>query len=179
MKIRRIVTGLDGNGKSVVQSDARLEREFESLPGFANTLFWATDGVPAVGIGCDADPVPSVRSYMPGPGGTRLMVVALPPDASMGRPGFDPAAYGAEINAKVPGFAEVFEIDAPGMHTTDTVDYGVLLDGEVWLELDDGRELRLEPRDVVVQNGTRHAWRNKSDRQATLMFVLVGAQRRR
>jgi len=179
MKIRRIVTGLDGNGKAVLQSDTRLERTFDSLPGFANTLFWSTDGVPEVGVGRGADPVPSVRSYMPGPGGTRLMLVALPPDASMALPGFDPAAYGAEVASKVPGFGEAFEPDAPGMHTTDTVDYGVLLDGEVWLELDDGREVQLQPRDVVVQNGTRHAWRNKSGRQATLLFVLVGARRRR
>lgn len=179
MKIRRIVTGLNGQGKALIQSDTRLEREFASLPGFSNTLLWATDGVPEVGVGCDADPVPAVTSYMPGPGGTRLMIVALPPDASMGLPGFDPAAYGAEVASKVPGFGEAFEIDAPGMHTTDTVDYGVLLDGEVWLELDDGREVKVEPRDVVVQNGTRHAWRNKGDRQATLLFVLVGAQRRR
>jgi len=80
---------------------------------------------------------------------------------------------------KAPGFIRVFEPDAPGMHTTDSVDYGVLLDGEVWLELDDGREVRLAPHDLVIQNGTRHAWRNKSTRQATLLFVLIGAQRTR
>ena len=78
----------------------------------------------------------------------------------------------------LPGLAEKFEMDSPGMHTTDSVDYGVLIEGEMHLELDDGASKKLAPRDVVVQNGTRHAWRNKSDKPATMLFVLVGAQRR-
>ena len=65
------------------------------------------------------------------------------------------------------------------MHTTDTVDYGVLLDGELHLELDNRATRRLTPHDVVVQNGTRHAWRNRSDKPATMLFVLVGASRKR
>ena len=61
------------------------------------------------------------------------------------------------------------------MHTTPTVDYGVVLDGEVWLELDDGKTVHLKEHDVVVQNGTRHAWRNKGTKPATMAFVLIGA----
>ena len=77
----------------------------------------------------------------------------------------------------LPGSAEKFEMDHPGMHTSDSVDYGVLIDGELHLELDDGATMKLAPRDVVVQNGTRHARRNKSDKPATMLFVLVGAKR--
>ena len=177
MQIRRVVTGHDTNGKSIIRSDERLERSFDTLPGFVNTLLWATDGVPKVGSPHCADPVPTVTNYLPGPGATRLMIVTLPPDASMMSPGFDGAAYAAELAQKVPGLADVFEPDCPGMHTSDTVDYGVLLDGEVWLELDEQREIAVAPHDVVVQNGTRHAWRNKSARPATLLFVLIGAAR--
>jgi quercetin dioxygenase-like cupin family protein len=63
------------------------------------------------------------------------------------------------------------------MHTTDTVDYGIVLEGEVWLELDDGQQIHLHPHDVVVQNGTRHAWRNRSDKPVRMAFVLIGARR--
>ena len=68
----------------------------------------------------------------------------------------------------IPGLAERFEPDNPVMHTTDTNDYGIVLDGEIWLELDDGRVQHLRQHDIVIQNGTRHAWRNKSDRPALM-----------
>jgi len=60
------------------------------------------------------------------------------------------------------------------MHTTPTVDYGIVLQGEIVLELDAGHRTRLSAGDVVIQNGTRHAWRNLGDRAATVAFVLIG-----
>jgi quercetin dioxygenase-like cupin family protein len=63
------------------------------------------------------------------------------------------------------------------MHTTDSVDYVVVLDGQVWLELDDGKLTHLRAGDTVVQNGTRHAWRNLADEPVTLAVVQVGANR--
>ena len=77
----------------------------------------------------------------------------------------------------MPELAQTFEVDNPGMHTTDSVDYGIVLEGEVWLELDDGKQVHLQPHDVVVQNGTRHAWRNKSDKPVKMAFVIIGARR--
>lgn len=74
-----------------------------------------------------------------------------------------------------PGIAEALEPENPGMHTTPTVDYDIVLDGEVWLELSDGREVKLVAGDIAVQHGTRHAWRNKSDRPATVAAILIGA----
>jgi Cupin domain len=114
---------------------------------------------------------------VPGDGGTRLLIVQYPPDCVFDSPSFDPAAAAAENLRIVPGIAETFEIDAPGMHRTPSVDYGIMLEGELVLELDDGVTRSLRPGDVVIQNGTRHAWRNPTDAPATIAFVLVGANR--
>ena len=73
--------------------------------------------------------------------------------------------------------AEHLETDNLGMHTTDTVDYGFVISDEVVLELDRGVEVTLTPGDTVVQNGTRHAWRNRTNEPAVLVVVLIGAQR--
>jgi uncharacterized cupin superfamily protein len=118
-----------------------------------------------------------VLSQVPLPGGTCFLVVRFPPDSVYADPGFDAAAADAEQRAASPGIAELFEPDNPGMHTTDSVDYVVVLDGEVWLELDDGQLSRLRAGDVVVQNGTRHAWRNLGSGPVTLAVVQVGALR--
>ena len=178
MHIRRIVTGHDQTGKSIFLKDSAASRttEFKNVPGFVTSLLWETSpdaSVPAT----EGDPAVSARSWAPPPGGTNLMFITFPPDAVMQSPGFDPAAAGAEYMQVLPGLAERFEMDHPGMHTTDSVDYGVLVEGELHLELDDGVTKKLAPRDVVIQNGTRHAWRNKSDKPATMLFVLVGAKR--
>ena len=85
-----------------------------------------------------------------------------------------PAAF-AEIQSKLPGMAEVLEPMHPGMHTTDTVDFDVVLSGEVYLELDDGAELLLKTGDCVVQNGTRHAWHNRSSKPCVIAVTLIGA----
>ncbi len=178
MHIRRIVTSLDSTGKSVFTSDAAAPRttEFEHVPGFVTSLLWET--APNASVhSVEGDPAVSAKSWAPPPGGTNLMFITFPPDAVMMSPGFDPAAAGAEYMQLLPGLAEKFEMDHPGMHTTDSVDYGVLFEGELHLELDDGVTKKLAPRDVVIQNGTRHAWRNKSDKPATMLFVLVGAKR--
>jgi quercetin dioxygenase-like cupin family protein len=60
------------------------------------------------------------------------------------------------------------------MHRTPSVDYGVVLEGEIWLELDDGAQTRLGRGDTIVQLAGRHAWRNKTDVTATVAFVLTG-----
>jgi quercetin dioxygenase-like cupin family protein len=67
------------------------------------------------------------------------------------------------------------ESDAPARHTTSTIDFEIVLDGEIWLEFDDGVEVHLHPGDTVVQNGTRHAWRNHNDTMARLAVFIVGA----
>ena len=179
MHIRRIVTGHDRTGKSVFVLDSVAPRttEFKHVPGFVTSLLWET--IPGASVpAAEGDPAISARSWTPPAGGTNLMFITFPPDAVMMSPSFDPAAAGGEYMQVLPGLAEKFEMDHPGMHTTDSIDYGVLLEGEIHLELDAGITKKLAPRDVVIQNGTRHAWRNKSDKPATMLFVLVGAKRR-
>ena len=178
MSYRRIVTGHSPQGKAVFASDAPAPRStaFKSIPGFETTLLWETQPGASVPAGA-GDPSVSAPSWVPAPGGTNLMFVSFPPDSVMMSADFDPMAAGAEYMQVLPGLAERFEMESPGMHTTDTVDYGVLIEGELHLELDDGATKKLAPRDVVIQNGTRHAWRNKSDKPATMLFVLVGVKR--
>jgi len=179
MQVRRVVTGNDAAGKAVFVSDAAAPRARVGVhhPGFAEALLWATDATPVVPHG-GGDPTPQVTSFMPGPGGTRFLMVTFPPDAVAMGPDFDGAKAFEEHLRGTPGIAERMEPDNPGMHSTDTVDYIIVLDGEVWLELDDGKEVLLRKHDVVIQNGTRHAWRNRSDRSVTLAGILIGAQRR-
>jgi hypothetical protein len=178
MQVRRVVTGHAG-AKSVFVSDAAAPRARVGVhhPGFAEALLWATDATPDVPHP-GGDPTPQVTTFMPAPGGTRFLMVTFPPDAVAMAPDFDGVKAFEEHLKGTPGIAERMEPDNPGMHATDTVDYVIVLDGEVWLELDDGREVLLKKHDVVIQNGTRHAWRNKSNRNVTLAAVLVGARRR-
>jgi hypothetical protein len=81
----------------------------------------------------------------------------------------------AEIAEQLPGLAEFMEPDAPGMHRTPTVDFDVVIAGELWLELDDGAEVHLRAGDSVVVNGQRHAWRNRSGAPATIVSFLLGS----
>jgi quercetin dioxygenase-like cupin family protein len=76
-----------------------------------------------------------------------------------------------------PGMASHMEPDNPGMHTTDSIDYEFVISGEVFLELDDGEEVHLKAGDTVVQNGTRHAWRNKGTEPYRMVVCLIGARR--
>jgi len=173
--INRVVTGHgpDGSGLIALQSAPPRTDAFKHIPGMVSRLVWATAAVPEL-PSQGSDPTPGVTNFVPGPGETRFLVVTFPPDSVFGAPDFDGAAAAQENLAVSPGLAERFEPD--GMHTTPTVDYGIVLDGEIWLELDAGRATLLRQHDVVVQNGTRHAWRNKSERAATVAFVLIGAQ---
>jgi mannose-6-phosphate isomerase-like protein (cupin superfamily) len=175
MDVRRVVTGRAPDGTSIVVTDGPCPRthDFTHVPGMSSTLVWASE--PDAPIAADGtDPTLEVGSFVPAPGGTRFIVVRFAPDAAFASPGFD---ADAEQHIGSPGLADFFEPDAPGMHTTDTFDYALVLDGEVWLELDGGELTHLRAGDVVVQNGTRHGWRNRGDRPVTMAFVLNGATR--
>jgi mannose-6-phosphate isomerase-like protein (cupin superfamily) len=179
MRFRRIVTAHDAAGKSVFAStDSMQQNEAVHLPGFASALVWATP--PAAVVPDRAAEWRSLQSsFHPEVGGTRFLVVTFPPDSVMMSGTFDPIAAGNEQLRLSPGIAERFEPDDPGMHTTDTIDYGIVLSGEIWLEVDDGQEVHLKQHDVIIQNGTRHAWRNKGNTPATAAFVLIGVERRK
>jgi mannose-6-phosphate isomerase-like protein (cupin superfamily) len=83
-----------------------------------------------------------------------------------------------EALGKLPGLAEHHEWDNFPMHTTDTLDYGVVIRGEIILELDDGKSVHLRQGDCIVQNGTRHRWNNPLAEPCLMAFVMIGAIRR-
>jgi len=182
-KIRRVVTGHGKHGKSVFASDGPAAREvsFAGLPGFSISAVWATDhGMTAV-PGSD-DPTGRMTTFVPGHGGSRFLVTVFPPasrPSAKAKPKKKPPAPPTreEMIAKLPGLAEAMEANSVGMHTTDTVDYDIIISGELVLELDDGAEVNLKPGDIVVQNGTRHAWHNRSSKPCVMYSVLVGAPR--
>ena len=174
MSVRRVVAGTDGHGRSVFLSDGVVphSHEFATMPGQAQTRVWFTPGPPSTTIPVD-EPTDNTGPVVPGPGGASFVIIRYAPDSVVASPDFDAAAAGQELATYAPDLARVFEPD--GMHRTASVDYGVVLDGEIWLELDDGAQRRLTPGDTVVQVGGRHAWRNKTSAPATVAFVLTGA----
>jgi quercetin dioxygenase-like cupin family protein len=176
MKVRRVVTG-HNDGKSVIRSDGTPPRakDFVHTPSFFSALVWTTPVRPSISFD-GKDPTESVASFIPTLGETRFIIVTFPPDSVMASADFDPVAAIREQSEESPGLVQCFEPDNPGMHTTPTVDYGIVLDGEIWLELDDGNMTHLKRHDVIIQNRTRHAWRNKGTVPATLAFILIGAQ---
>ena len=174
MRVRRVVTGHDAEGKAVVASDTEVDGLRPALtPGSEVHRLWGADAAPQFP---DDGALPEHRAYFPSVGGFRFGMFAVPPGHRVDRPSpEDIEAALVEFEEMLPGLAAHMEPDAPGMHTTSTIDFEVVLDGEVWLELDDGVEVHLRAGDTVVQNGTRHAWRNHGDTTARLAVFLVGA----
>ena len=171
--MRRVVTGHDPAGRSTVVSDGTAPRthHFAGWPGFISSVAWFTD--PTIPVSRTGQEPSTGESVLPPPGGTCLIWLTLPPDATAAAPEFDRATYEDEQRRYSPGLAETLESD--GMHTTPTIDYIIVVEGEVWLLLDE-EETRLQAGDVVVQNATRHGWSNRSDASAVLACVLVGTE---
>lgn len=175
MEVRRVVTGHDTNDKSVIVSDEVVEPvRAPIVPGYEFFELWATSGprhIPtAVGE-------PAVPEFFPGPEGSVLRIWTIPPSHSVDLGDIDFEEALAQAAELLPGMIDHMEPDEPGMHTTDTVDYDIILAGEVVMELDDGAEVTLGPGSCVVQNGTRHRWHNRSDGAASMVSVLLGATR--
>jgi mannose-6-phosphate isomerase-like protein (cupin superfamily) len=170
---RRVVTAVR-DGVSVFVSDGPTPNAhvYDSLPGMMTSVLYTT-ATSATYPDHDVETAPLRGRLVPAPGETTLLIVTFPPDRVFGSPDFDPEAAGVEQYDFAPDFAERFELDNPGKHQTDSVDYDIVLDGEIWLELDEETK-HLRAGDVVVQCGTRHAWRNPGDRPATMCFVLFG-----
>jgi hypothetical protein len=102
----------------------------------------------------------------------------LPPETKASVKQIQTASTQEEIRQNLPGLLDGLEPDHPGMHTTDTVDFDVVVSGEVYLELDDGAEILLKAGACVIQNGTRHAWHNRSSENCVIAVTLVGAERK-
>lgn len=177
MHVRRVVTGVNADGKSTFAHDGPPPRahDFVNIPQHASSIIWATDGVEALPIAGD-DPTPLLTSVIPRAGETRMLVVDLPPDSVFDSSGFDHQAALAEQSEQSPGLFDHFEEPGSQFHATPTVDYIVVLEGELALVLDEGETI-VRAGDVVVQNATRHAWSNRTDKPARIAGVLVGITR--
>jgi mannose-6-phosphate isomerase-like protein (cupin superfamily) len=177
---RRILTGRDAAGKSVFKSIDVTPQvvEFAARPGLTFYELYGTKGVPRV-TGQELDPALTEKGRFPKPGDSWFRMVMYPPRLPEGTPA-NPAAYKAfikELDEKIPGMADHFEPDVPGMHTSESVDYGIVVRGEMILELDDGKTVHLRQGDCVVQNGTRHRWRNPLAEPCLMAFILIGGVR--
>jgi mannose-6-phosphate isomerase-like protein (cupin superfamily) len=174
---RRVVTGKTPGGVSVVTSDQQVEPVVLSLlPGFEFHRLWESDTPPAL-PGSDDRPSAGPLQYFPPPGGYRAGFFTVGPQTVELAENVDVIAGLEELERNLPGMAAAMEIENPGMHTTETVDVDCIMSGEVWLELDDGKEVHLRAGDVVIQNGTRHRWTNKTDQPCVVFIVLLGATR--
>jgi hypothetical protein len=177
MYVRRVVVGTNKQGRSVILSDgpAPNTHDFDTLPGQSQTRIWRTPDVPSTTPPPD-EPTTPTGPVLPGVGGASFLIVQFAPDSVTEEPAFDPAATGQEFATWAPDIAAASDPDEPGMHRTSTVDFAIVLDGEVWLEVDGGTQTQLSRGDTIVQIAGRHAWRNRSARPATLAFVLTGAR---
>ena len=172
--IHRVVTGHDAAGKAVVSSNGALPTvtELSAIPGTWFHEVWSTAASPAP-VDNGPDPTTGPLTLPPPPNGTRIRFVDIPPDTA------EFLAHGA--SKMQAAFAEIGDAAAstvqahsphPLMHRTESVDYGIVIEGEITLILDRGETL-LKPGDVVVQRGTNHAWANRSGKNARMVFVLL------
>jgi mannose-6-phosphate isomerase-like protein (cupin superfamily) len=173
--IHRVITGHDADGKAIVASNGPLPTvvEIAAIPGTVFHEVWSTVATPAP-VDNGADPTLGELMLPPPRQGTRMRFVDIPPDTA------EFLAHGA-ANMKS-AFSQIGDEKAstvkahsphPLMHRTESVDYGVVIEGEMTLVLDDS-EVQLLPGSVVVQRGTNHAWANRSGKPCRMLFVLLG-----
>ncbi len=170
--MRRVVTGHDGVGRSVVLFDDRpASVVLQKAGGLRLTEIWETKSMPA-DISGSADAARRERRIEPDPHGSVFRVIEYPPDSQRLK-SLDPEAHFSSMGAEA---ANEKTRRHPGMHRTKTIDYAVVLSGEIFAVLDEG-EVLLKAGDVLVQRGTHHAWSNRTDRPCVIAFVLIDAAR--
>ncbi len=138
--------------------------EFHRLWGGDTTSAFPDDGS-----------LPDHHAYFPPVGGFRFGLFSLPPEGAAAPADLDVSAALADMEQVMPGMMRYMDRTDPGMHTTDTIDFEIVLEGTVVLELDDGVKVTLQPGDTVVQNGTRHRWHNPGQTIARLAVFMCGA----
>jgi len=170
-RVRRVLTGHDDEGKSIILADglAPNVKEMAAMPGLALTDLWETKGAPARNEGSTDNADRPVRLEPPR-NGTILRIVEFPPDSAWrgrtdGRAGFD--SIGA-------GHAQDAHSSDPMMHKTATVDYIIVLKGEIYAIMDEGERL-LKAGDILVQRGTNHSWSVRGNEPCIIAAVLVSA----
>jgi mannose-6-phosphate isomerase-like protein (cupin superfamily) len=170
--IRRIVTGHDDSGKAIVEIDG-LAPNMKVRPGagFVSHLLWVTDETPAR-MDLRQDRAERTMGVPPPPNGSVLRVVDFPPVTQ------EAEAIDQDALLKSMGAGHNPQGGAPArhafMHRTKSVDYAIVLEGEIDMLLDDS-EVHMKAGDFMVQQGTNHAWVNRSDKMCRIAFVLIDA----
>ncbi|SNS08874.1 cupin domain-containing protein [Antarctobacter heliothermus] len=170
-EFRRVVTGHDSTGRAIIESDATAAQFLErpNRPGVRLTNFWISDGTPAEYDGATETCTGDFTLHPPANGSVFRCVEFQPEDP--------------EVMAKLDGATAFAEMGAaanivegarhPFMHLTDSVDYALVLTGEIWMLMDDPEDdVLLKAGDVCIQRGTNHAWSNKGTETCIIMFVL-------
>lgn len=172
---RRIVTGHDEAGGAVILSDAPPTRVVQVGGPGGPTFFeiWSTNAAPAEIDRQAEEPAESGLILAPPTNGTRIRIIEFPPEGEEIRR-LNAAGAQEKFNAMGNVEASKFKTGGPHplMHRTETVDYGIVIEGEMTLVVDRGETL-LHAGDVVVQRGTNHAWANRSDGNCRMAFVLI------
>jgi quercetin dioxygenase-like cupin family protein len=177
-----VITGFDAEGMSVFESDAPAEPHVNPLrPAMRSYNVWGTSAIPCPME--EPDQSGASRGIMPPRNGSVLHIIDYPPEPS------NPAErekYLKEMRERVknanrapePGVRRFPEGPHPGMHETDTIDYAIVLHGEIYAIMDKGEKL-LKTGDVLMQRGTPHGWSNRSNDYCRVAFVLVESQPRK
>jgi mannose-6-phosphate isomerase-like protein (cupin superfamily) len=177
-KIRRVVTGHDADGRAIVVSDGFAPAHSNPLrPGQIANDIWKTSAMPVPIPRDEPDPVAGPRQLQPVANGTVFRISEIPPETSESLRDVTPEKA-REMFGKM-GSADAATFGRGGrhplMHRTKTVDYAVVLDGEIYLILDNG-EVKLSVGDVVIQRGTSHAWSNRSGKMVRMLYVLIDGE---
>ena len=173
--IRRIVTEDDASGRSRIVEDAPAKaiRTVAERPGYRAVNVWRTqESPPKIAA---KDTVADHRGILPPKNGNILRIIDFPPEPK------DPQELRRRLDATFGGIFQDAAHDKregkhPGMHRTETIDYAIILEGEIWAVMDEGETL-MRTGDVLIQRGTNHAWANRSGKTARIAFVLIDASR--
>ena len=171
---RRVVTGHNAQGRSIFVMDGPAPSVHSRGTGAtASTELWVTNAMPADNSGRDDPTVTQPRRLPPPKNGTVFRVVEYPPDsqrvAALRAP---EATHDARSEGYVRDLANVRH---PGFHKTNSIDYAIVLSGEIYALMDEG-EVLLKTGDVLIQRGTSHAWSNRTEQPCCVAFVLIDAE---
>jgi mannose-6-phosphate isomerase-like protein (cupin superfamily) len=171
-RVRRVITGHDAQGLStfIADGEAPNVKEMPSFPGLALTDLWETKGAPASNEG-SADAAARPVHLEPPKSGTLVRIVEFPPDSTRPQNSDGSAGFKA-IGA---GHAQAKKSSDPMMHRTGTVDYIIVLKGEIHAVMENGETL-LKPGDVLIQRGTMHSWSVRGNEPCIVAAILVNAK---
>jgi quercetin dioxygenase-like cupin family protein len=173
--VRRIVTGHDAAGKAIIASDGPAPTIYANphRPGHFSTDLWRTNESPACIARSQPEPTAVPRRIAPAKNGSVVRISTVPPEDDRVRT-MDAATAKQVFAAFGNSEASTFSANQrhPFMHRTESVDYAIILEGEMHLVLDDSETL-CRAGDVVIQCGTNHAWSNRSGKACKVAFILI------